>query len=342
MNSYHGTFDGVLAVGWADGEKVNTMPVSDGTPEGMVEDVIVLRYGDADALDILARHADSLAAVLVEPVQSRDPAVQPREFLHRLRDLTAAHGIALIFDETITGFRVHPAGAQHHFGVKADIVTYGKVVGGGLPIGVVTGAAHYLDAVDGGNWLYGDDSVPTARTAFVAGTFNNHPLSMAAAEATLDYLAAQGAGLQDALNARTKAMCDELNAWFTAEDLPIRMVHFSSLFRFDYGGDTEILNYHLLKNGIFVWEGRNCFLSTAHGDAEVRFLIDAVKLGIAEMRAGGWLPPRDPATPPTGPQPGAFPLGRGQREMRALIAADPQASLAYNEMVALDLSGPLD
>ncbi len=342
VNSYHGTFDGVLAVGWADGEKVNTMPVSDGTPEGMVEDVIVLRYGDADALDILARHADSLAAVLVEPVQSRDPAVQPREFLHRLRDLTAAHGIALIFDETITGFRVHPAGAQHHFGVKADIVTYGKVVGGGLPIGVVTGTAHYLDAVDGGNWLYGDDSVPTARTAFVAGTFNNHPLSMAAAEATLDYLAAQGEGLQDALNARTKAMCEELNGWFAAEQLPIRMVHFSSLFRFDYGGDTEILNYHLLKNGIFVWEGRNCFLSTAHGDAEVRFLIDAVKLGIAEMRAGGWLPPRDPATPPTGPQPGAFPLGRGQREMRALIAADPQASLAYNEMVALDLTGPLD
>ncbi|OYW20291.1 MAG: hypothetical protein B7Z52_02465 [Burkholderiales bacterium 12-64-5] len=137
-------------------------------------------------------------------------------------------------------------------------------------------------------------------------------------------------------------MCEELNGWFAAEQLPIRMVHFSSLFRFDYGGDTEILNYHLLKNGIFVWEGRNCFLSTAHGDAEVRFLIDAVKLGIAEMRAGGWLPPRDPATPPTGPQPGAFPLGRGQREMRALIAADPQASLAYNEMVALDLTGPLD
>ncbi|MFG1420391.1 amino acid adenylation domain-containing protein [Roseixanthobacter liquoris] len=342
VNSYHGTFDGVLAVGWADGAKVNTMPVSDGTPEGMVEDVIVLRYGEADALDILARHADSLAAVLVEPVQSRDPVVQPRAFLHRLRDLTQAHGVALIFDETITGFRVHPAGAQHHFGVKADIVTYGKVVGGGLPIGVVTGTAHYLDAVDGGNWLYGDDSVPTARTAFVAGTFNNHPLTMAAAEATLDYLAAQGEGLQDALNARTKAMCDELNAWFTVEDLPIRMVHFSSLFRFDYGGDTEILNYHLLKNGIFVWEGRNCFLSTAHGDAEVRFLIDAVKLGIAEMREGGWLPPRDPATPPTGPQPGAFPLGRGQREMRALIAADAQASLAYNEMVALDLSGPLD
>ncbi|MFG1425019.1 amino acid adenylation domain-containing protein [Roseixanthobacter glucoisosaccharinicivorans] len=342
VNSYHGTFDGVLAVGWADGEKVNTMPVSDGTPEGMVEDVIVLRYGEDDALDILARHADSLAAVLVEPVQSRDPVVQPRAFLHRLRDLTKAHGVALIFDETITGFRVHPAGAQHHFRVKADIVTYGKVVGGGLPIGVVTGTAQYLDAVDGGNWLYGDDSVPTARTAFVAGTFNNHPLTMAAAEATLDYLAAEGATLQDALNARTKAMCDELNAWFTAEDLPIRMVHFSSLFRFDYGGDTEILNYHLLKNGVFVWEGRNCFLSTAHGEAEVRFLIDAVKLGIAEMRAGGWLPPRDPAPPPAGPQPGAFPLGRGQREMRALIAADPQASLAYNEMIALDLSGPLD
>lgn len=342
VNSYHGTFDGVLAVGWADGARVNTMPVSDGTPEGMVEDVIVLRYGDAAALDTIMAHADALAAVIVEPVQSRDPAIQPREFLHRLRHLTAERGIALIFDETITGFRVHPGGAQHHFGVRADIVTYGKVVGGGLPIGVVTGKALYLDGVDGGNWLYGDESVPTARTAFVAGTFNNHPLTMAAAEATLDYLKAEGPQLQETLNARTAAMCAELNAYFEEEALPIRMVQFSSLFRFEFGGETEILNYHLLKNGIFVWEGRNCFLSTAHGEAEVRAIISAVKQGVNEMREGGWLPPRDPSPGAGGPGTRSMPLARGQREIRALVAANPEASLAYNEMVAVRLSGALD
>ncbi|MGV6872147.1 amino acid adenylation domain-containing protein [Pseudochelatococcus sp. B33] len=342
VNSYHGTFDGLLAAGWADGERINTMPVSDGTPEGMVEDVIVLRYGDRAALDVIARHADRIAAVVVEPVQSRDPAVQPREFLHDLRRLTEARGNALIFDETITGFRVHPAGAQHHFGVRADIVTYGKVIGGGLPIGVVTGRAHYLDAVDGGNWTYGDDSVPSARTAFVAGTFNAHPLTMAAAEATLDFLKERGPALQEALNARTAAMCDELNAYFAAEDLPIRMVHFSSLFRFDFADDTEILNYHLLKNGVFVWEGRNCFLSTAHGDEEVRFLIDAVKKSVDEMREGGWLPPRDGDGPAPEPASGILPLGRGQREIRALIEAHAEATFAYNEMIAFALTGPLD
>jgi iturin family lipopeptide synthetase A len=347
-NSYHGTFDGLLASGWSDGARATTLPVSDGTPQGMVDDVIVLRYGDPDSLDTLRHHAADLAAVVVEPVQSRDPAVQPRDFLHALRALTLESGTALIFDETITGFRVHPGGAQAHFGVAADIVTYGKVVGGGLPIGVVSGRAHYLDAVDGGDWQYGDDSGPTARTAFVAGTFNNHPLSMAAAEAVLTHLDSEGPALQERLNTRTMALCAELNALFADEEVPIRMVQFSSLFRFEFSGDTEILNYHLLNEGVFVWEGRNCFLSTAHDEADLRHIVEAVRRGLAAMRADGWLPPRGPGGPRQVENPAEAPtaedlsLSRGQGEMRALIEARPEASLAYNEMVALALDGPLD
>ncbi|MGI6247460.1 MAG: amino acid adenylation domain-containing protein [Pseudochelatococcus sp.] len=349
VNSYHGTFDGVLAVGWTEGARVTTMPVSEGTPQGMVDDVIVLRYGDPAALDVIRQHLAELAAVVVEPVQSRDPAVQPRAFLHELRALTAQAGVALVFDETITGFRVHPGGAQRHFGIEADIVTYGKVVGGGMPIGVVSGRRHYLDGVDGGDWQYGDDSVPSARTAFVAGTFNNHPLTAAAAEAVLKHLAAEGPQLQERLNARTAAMCAELDALFAAEDVPVRMAHFSSLFRFEFAGDTEILNYHLLNNGVFVWEGRNCFLSTAHSDDDIRFIVEAVRKGIAEMRAGGWLPPSPGRAAPEARQEhgareeaGPAPLGRGQGEMLALLEARPEATLAYNEMVAFALDGPLD
>jgi iturin family lipopeptide synthetase A len=80
-----------------------------------------------------------LAAVLVEPVQSRRPDFRPRQFLEALRDLTAKAGTALIFDEIVTGFRVHPGGVQALFGIRADLVTYGKVAGGGMPIGILAG-----------------------------------------------------------------------------------------------------------------------------------------------------------------------------------------------------------
>lgn len=342
VNSYHGTFDGVLAVGWSDRGRNTTMPVTDGTPQRMVDDVIVLRYGDAQALDVIRANAPDLAAVLVEPVQSRDPAVQPAAFLHELRAVTAKTGTALIFDEMIMGFRIHPGGAQRHFGVTADLATYGKIAGGGLPIGVVAGKARFMDAIDGGSWRYGDDSAPSARTAFVAGTFNNHPLTMAAAEATLRHLEEAGPALQERLNARTAAFAADLNALFEAEEAPIRTVHFGSLFRFDFAADTEILNYHLLKNGVFVWEGRNCFLSTAHSDEDLAFILDAVRRSIAEMRDGGWLPPRGGETPAPAPADNApMPVARGQREMWFLLQSRADATLAYNEMVALDLRGPL-
>ena len=339
-NSYHGTFDGVLAAGWAQPGRVTTLPIADGTPQGMIDDVMVLRYGDPQSLDLLREHADSLAAVLVEPVQSRDPSVQPAAFLKELRALTTAHDIALIFDEVITGFRIHPGGAQHHFGIAADIVTYGKVLGGGLPIGVVAGRARFLDAVDGGMWNYGDDSVPSARTAFIAGTFNAHPLTMAAAEAVLTHLQAQGPALQQQLNARTAAFCERLDRQFADAGVPIRTVHFASLFRFEFADNTEILNYHLLNNGVFVWEGRNCFLSTAHTDADLAHISDAVAAGLAAMRSDGWLAPV--AEPTAVAIPERCAIARGQREIWFLISARPEASTAYNETIALDLKGSLD
>jgi len=288
-NAYHGTFDGFLAMGWMDDGQPQTYPIADGTPPKMVEDVVVLRYGDPKALDTIRAMAGELAAVLVEPVQSRDPSVQPREFLQELRRITAESSTALIFDEMIMGFRVHPGGAQRHFDVRADICTYGKVVGGGMPIGVVAGDARFLDAIDGGQWHYGDDSGPSTRTAFVAGTFNSHPLSMAAARAVLEHLQSAGPLLQERLNERTAAMAARLNDVFARENAPIRCVHFSSLFRFEFSDDTELLNYHLLQEGVFVWEGRNCFLSTAHTDEDVDFIVQAVERGVRAMRSGGYL-----------------------------------------------------
>ena len=107
-----------------------------------------------------------VASSLVEPVQSRRPELQPREFLHQLRDLTQQCGAALIVDEVVTGFRIHPSGAQAHFGIQADIATYGKVVGGGMPIGVIAGKSAFMNALNGGHWQFGDDSFPLTSLPF--------------------------------------------------------------------------------------------------------------------------------------------------------------------------------
>src|SRR4030095_13171413 len=115
-----------------------------------------------------------------------------------------------VFDEVVTGFCVHPGGAQAWFDVRADLATYGKVLGGGLPIGVVAGRREYMDALDGGGWTYGDASVPEVGVTFFAGTFVRHPLALAAARAVLGHLEKEGPSLQRDLNARTEAFVGAL------------------------------------------------------------------------------------------------------------------------------------
>ena len=165
--SYHGIFDEVLVRSVAGGREARSMPIAPGIVESMVKNVLVLDYGNPESLRILKERCDEIAAVLVEPVQSRRPELQPTEFLHELRDLTKASGIALIFDEMITGFRSHPGGVQTLFGVKADLATYGKVIGGGLPIGVVAGTAAFMDALDGGRGATGMRRFPPSTLLFL-------------------------------------------------------------------------------------------------------------------------------------------------------------------------------
>jgi glutamate-1-semialdehyde aminotransferase len=208
--SYHGTFDEVLVRGTPAGDRLKSSPIAPGIPARSVEETLVLEYGAAQSLETLARIAHDYAAVLVEPVQSRHPDLQPKEFLQELRRITANTGATLIFDEMITGFRVHPGGAQAHFGIRADIATYGKIAGGGMPIGIIAGRADLMDAIDGGVWSYGDDSYPQADLTFFAGTFCKHPLAMAAAYAVLDHLRKSGPSLQRDLNARTESLVADL------------------------------------------------------------------------------------------------------------------------------------
>jgi glutamate-1-semialdehyde aminotransferase/acyl carrier protein/SAM-dependent methyltransferase len=230
--SYHGTFDGVLAIS----EEGSVFPTGPGTTRGMVEDVLVLHYGTSEALDVIRSQGRELAAVLVEPVQSRRPGFQPKEFLHELRKQTLETGTALIFDEVITGFRIHPGGAQAWFGLEADMVTYGKVVGGGLPMSIVAGKAQYLDAIDGGMWNYGDGSYPQREMIYFGGTYVKHPLALSAAKAALLHMKEHGPALQEGVNRKTAHLASELNDFFETENVPIRLVYFGSLFRFESFG----------------------------------------------------------------------------------------------------------
>ncbi|MCH8496464.1 MAG: aminotransferase class III-fold pyridoxal phosphate-dependent enzyme, partial [Balneolales bacterium] len=135
--AYHGNSDPILGVSIQKDGRSGAMPMSPGMPESYYADHIVLDYDSPESLSEIASRASEIAAVIVEPVQSRKPDLQPKAFLKELRVITEKHGIVLIFDETITGLRAGKNGAQGFFGVKADIATYGKIVGGGLPIGLV-------------------------------------------------------------------------------------------------------------------------------------------------------------------------------------------------------------
>ncbi|MDM8548422.1 amino acid adenylation domain-containing protein [Desulfobacterales bacterium HSG2] len=294
--SYHGTFDGVMA---ESDENGLTFPTSPGTTPDMVRDLIVLDYGTEASLNTIEKYAksDELAAVLVEPVQSRRPGFQPKAFLQKLRKITEDTGTALIFDEVLTGFRIHPGGCQAWFDIKADIVTYGKIVSGGMPMGIVSGKARFMDVVDGGIWQFGDDSYPQTKPTVFAGTFCKHPLAMAAAKAALLHMKAHGPALQEAVNRHTAYFAKRLNEFFEKENVPIKINYFGSVFRFESFGkyslaldpiEMDLLFYLLLEKGVYTWERRICFFSTAITDKHVETIIAKVKESIREMRQGGF------------------------------------------------------
>ena len=290
---FHGINDEVLVRGVTIDGQHRGAPVAPGIPDHIVRDVLVIDYGTDEGLKLLRAHVHELACILIEPVQSRKPGLQPREFLRAVREITAQAGCALVFDEIITGFRCDLGGAQAHFGVRADLMTYGKVIGGGLPIGAVCGKAEYMDALDGGAWQYGDGSFPEVGVTFFAGTYIRHPLTMAASWAILNYLKREGPGLQKRLNERTAMMVGELNRFFDASGVPMRLDVFSSWFYPHFGDEIKygsLLYFHLRDKGIHIWEGRPCFLSTAHTDADIDFIVEAFKESVREMQAGGFLP----------------------------------------------------
>ena len=291
--AYHGMFDEVLIKDVKKSGVHHAAPVAPGIPRENLSNMIVLDYGAVESLEWIRQNANSLAAVLVEPVQSRHPHLQPREFLEEVRRITEKSQTALIFDEVVTGFRAHPGGCQALFGIRADLATYGKVVAGGMPIGVLAGKRAFMDALDGGTWRFGDDSYPEVGVTFFAGTFIRHPLTLAAMKAVLQHLQQQGPGLQEDLNDRTTKLAATLNQLFEREQVPTRIEHFASFFYFAFPAEerfASLFYYFLRAKGIHILEGFPCFLSTAHTDADLERVVEAFTETVADMKNAGFFP----------------------------------------------------
>ncbi|MDO9235408.1 MAG: amino acid adenylation domain-containing protein [Aquabacterium sp.] len=331
-NSYHGIFDEVIVRGT---KQLRSLSAAPGILANAVENIIVLDWATDETLAYLREHGHELAAIMTEPIQNKYPTVQPREFVRSLRQIADASGCALIFDEVVTGFRLAPAGAQAFYEVRSDMSTYGKVIGGGLPFAAIAGASHWLDALDGGHWQYGDDSYPEAGVTYFAGTFVRHPLALAAAKAALQHIKDSGPALYETMNGRTQRMVERLNAEFAKRKAPVKAVHCASLWRLAWDENQKGISlfYYLARfHGLHLYEQFGHFVTEAMGEAETARIGDVFIQCLDELMALGFITPQGSGAP----------LTPGQTERWLAAAFDEGARRALNESFCVGLSGNVD
>jgi glutamate-1-semialdehyde 2,1-aminomutase len=263
-----------------------------------------LRDMDPRSLRVLRTRRD-IACVLVNPLQALHPnAAAPADsqlvdgsrrahfdraayadWLQELRTVCSERGIVLIFDEVFVGFRLAPGGAQQYFGVQADMVTYGKTLGGGLPVGVVCGRRDLMK-----RWR---DERP-ADICFARGTFNAHPVVMGTMSAFLDRLASpEVATLYQGLDERWNARAERLNRLLAAEDLPVRVAALSTIWTVLYeqpGRYHWMLQYYLRAQGLLLaWTGSGRMIfSLDHDVASFEAVAERFVAACRLMRADGW------------------------------------------------------
>ena len=292
QGSFHGTSDVILNTG----DENSSYPTSIGINPSVADGMLEFQYGSPKIFEFIRENHQDIAGVLVEPIQSRRPDFQPREFLKQLREVTNEFDIALIFDEMITGFRCARGGVSEIFDIKPNISTFGKVVGGTMAIGIIAGDAKYLDAFDGGEWEFGDESFPQADMITFGGTFCKHPLTLSASLATLKVLK-KNPNIQQEVNSKTDYLAKELNEFFTQNSFPIKLNNFGSLFRFDFFGEysptlnpieIDMFFYMLIQKGVYTWEKRVCFLSASHTQSDLDFIIKCVRETLTKMRENGF------------------------------------------------------
>lgn len=288
---YHGHAD-VLLVAAGSGAATLGIPGSAGVPERVVADTLLLPFNDVEALEAMcAAQGDELAAIIVEPVAGNMGCIPPDDgYLQRMRALTEKHGIVLIFDEVMTGFRVAKGGAQERYGVTPDLTCLGKIVGGGMPVGAYGGRRDIMQTVS-----------PTG-PVYQAGTLSGNPLGVAAGLATLRIIEAQppyealeraSAKLFDGLAARAEKAGvaltgNRVGAMFTGFFRDGRVRNYEDA----KGSDTErfgLFHREMLARGVYLAPSQfeAAFVSTAHDDAIIEATLTAAEHAFAAVAAAG-------------------------------------------------------
>jgi glutamate-1-semialdehyde 2,1-aminomutase len=205
---YHGHGDAFL-VKAGSGALTFGMPTSPGVPKALADLTLTLPYNDLDAArKLFAEVGDEVAALIIEPIAGNMNCILPRDgYLAALRELCTKHGALLIFDEVMTGFRVALGGAQQLYGITPDLTTFGKIIGGGMPVGAYGGRREIMQQIS------------PAGPVYQAGTLSGNPVAMAAGLAMLELI--QTPGFYDELDRRTRLLTDTLTAAATEAGVPM-------------------------------------------------------------------------------------------------------------------------
>jgi glutamate-1-semialdehyde 2,1-aminomutase len=278
---FHGSHDNVL-VKAGSGATTFGAPNSLGVPQETTQNTLVLPYNDVDALESTFKaEGASLAAVIVEPVMANVGLILPKKgYLESLRKITSQYGTVLIFDEIISGFRLSLGGAQEYFGVKPDMATLGKVLGGGFPLAAFGGKKEIMQNIS-----------PVGKV-YQAGTFSGNPVSAAAGMAILDYLSKNQSQIYPKLERCASELRKALADQASAHKLSVQVYSIASLYQIfftaqditDYAcakhSDPALFSvyfHELLKQGVFIPPSQyeTCFVSAAHTEDDLKFTIEA-------------------------------------------------------------------
>ena len=279
--SYHGAHDYVLV---KSGSGAAGKPDSPGVPEETTKNTILVPFNDEKAvIDVVEHEKNNIAAIIVEPVMGNIGCIPPKQnYLEFLRQITKENGIILIFDEVITGFRLAEGGAQDYYNVTPDLVTLGKILGGGFPMGALAGKKELMEMI-----------APSGNV-YQAGTFNGNPISITAGLTTLQelnstfYTELEKKG--NLLRSAIKDIIDDSNLEYQVAGLSsMFQIYFTKNEILDYKdaktADTEKFSQYfhsLLEQGVFIPPSQFecCFISLMHDDVDLQKTIESMKTAI--------------------------------------------------------------